>query len=283
MQESHGEPVNTTVLPPTDNGEHRRGALLDTSTLTGAGPSRNPYFHSGWAVSIHEGTGEASIRFHSPARNLPSGIRGEGSEHSDREADARARRNVRRYCVVNGLDRLVTLTYAPEHLPEDWDGVWADIDSLRRNLRSFLKGRSIPILATIERGEKGGRLHVHLAIGQYIPAPDLERCWGKGFIDIRKVRVMGEGKRARCRAAAHYVSKYVTKADSHKDGRSFNGRRYSTTKGFQYVTRSTLVGSFDDAWHFLLGEALGPVEWTWWSGDDEEWRGPPVLAVRFGD
>lgn len=188
---------------------------------------------------------------------------------------------MRRYCVSNRLDRLGTLTYAPEHLPESWVDCWEDIEDLRRKLYAEL-GERLPLVFTIERGD-GGRLHVHFAFGRYLPEDLVRRLWGRGFVSLRKLNVQGTGKRERCRRAAAYVSKYVTKSDNSEAGRDFNGRRYSTSHGFGCVRRSTAVGSFAEGIALAHEWVGGAVVWSWSSADDPDWLGPPVTCMHFGD
>lgn len=233
-------------------------------------------------MSESVGAGEAAVWWRPPPVDRDRGQRGKGEVRAAVEADRRARRQVRRYCVRNGLDRLGTLTYAPEHLPESWGDVWADVERFRRGLYAEVGG-PVPLVVTIERGEQSGRLHVHFAFGQYLDAGMVRRVWGKGLVDLRRIDVKGEGKRARCRRAAAYVAKYVTKGDSAEDGRQFDGRRYSTTHGFGCVRRSTAVPSYEHGLRQAMDWCGGGIEWRWCSNEDPDWCGPPVTVLHFGD
>lgn len=218
-----------------------------------------------------------------PPANPDRGVRGEGSTRAGSEAERRARRQVRRYCVRNGLDRLMTLSYAPEHLPESWQDCWADIEDFRRKLYAHLGG-PVPLVATIERGSLHDRLHVHIAFGRYLDADAVAGLWGRGFVDLRRISVAGVGKRERCRTAAAYVAKYVTKgSELDANGREFNGRRYSTSHGFAATRRSQAVSSFLDGLELAHQWVGGSVVWSWSSSDDPDWLGPPVTCLHFGD
>lgn len=270
-------PIRSSGSTKADSSD----ALLDNSTLIVSG-EKTLYAHGSWAVSESVGAGEAAVWWRSRTTDRDRGQRGEGTERSSAEADRRARRQVRRYCVRNGLDRLGTLTYAPEHLPEQWQDVWADVERFRRGIYAEVGG-PIPLVVTIERGEQSGRLHVHFAFGQFLDAGMVRRVWGKGFVDLRRLEAKGEGKRARCRRAAAYVAKYVTKGDSAEAGRQFDGRRYSTTHGFGCVRRSESVESYAKGLRQAMDWCGGEVDWSWSSSEDPDWPGTPVTVLHFGD
>lgn len=278
-------PHGPSVEPPTDESGDRPGALLDQATHTGADRAPSLQSQGSWVAVEHLGTGEGAVYWRRPGgvKETPGGRteRGSGGERAKVEADRRARIKVRRYCVRNGLDILITLTFDNEHLPTSRAGAWPPIETFRRRLVGLV-GETFPMLAVIERGAKNGRLHVHLAVGRFIPREQIEAAWGCGFIDVRKIRVAGEGKRSRCRMAAHYLAKYVAKDD--QDDREFNDKRYSVAKGFGVVSRSQRVGdkfaglALLDAWCGGAG-----VVFMWDSSVDPDWLGPPCVAVHFGD
>lgn len=190
---------------------------------------------------------------------------------------------MRRFCVRNKCDRLGTLTYAPEHLPDDVDGVWRDVERFRKRLRKLL-GQEVPMAAVIERGSKNGRLHVHLAIGSYVAKEAMAEAWGRGFVEVRKLKVAGHGGRERCRRAAAYISKYLAKeAGTAESDRGFNRRRYSVSKGFTLVPRSFAVQSRGEGLALAQELETGEVVWWWSSADDPDWCGPPVTVMHFGD
>lgn len=169
-------------------------------------------------------------------------------------------------------------------MPDSRQGVWEHTERFRREL-ARLMGRRVPIIMCIERGSQRGRLHVQFAAGEYIPHQLLRRAWKVGHVSIeRKFPPAWKhlGKRERCRRAAGYVAKYIGK-EMDTDERQFNGRRYSTTVGFAGTRRSFAIGSVGagvQAAHELCG---GPLVEVWSSDTIEDWCGPPVVVVRFGD
>ena len=263
-----------------------KAPLLDHPTLTG---SEGPYtgLPRGWHVTEYQEAGEISFLWraggevsrHSKKPGVPespvaldeAGRR----ERSAAESARRARSKLRRYCVGNGLDHLWTLTYAPEFLPDDEDGVWSDIERFRKRLHEGL-GRLIPVAAVIERGTEGGRLHVHLLVPGRIPIEVMRKAWGRGFVQVEAPPVRrGMSKRERLRVTARYLTKYVGK--EFDEGRP-NRKRYSVTTGFQPVRRWTFGG------HDLLPaieQALNGRRIVHWWQSDDDWPGPPVVCVRL--
>lgn len=208
---------------------------------------------------------------------MPTGKRGEAVDpaRAEEEADRRARTALRRYCVANWCSRLVTLTYNDQHLPEDRAGVWPHVEDFRRRLRK-LTGKDVPLAAVIERGEKSDRLHVHLALGEFVPERVLASAWRhRGWVDVRMIRTKGESKRERCRRAAGYLAAYLKK-DWDAEERGFNRRRYSTTKGYRPVSRSTRALDYRVAVAWALAQVPGEIAYEW-SSDREDL--PPMWVA----
>lgn len=182
--------------------------------------------------------------------------------------------------MANGLDRLLSLTFNDDHLPDDRAGVWVCVEDFRRRMHDHY-GERIPMVVTIERGKENNRLHVHIAYGRFLDANVIAALWGRGFVDLRKIKVSGEGKRAGCRRAAQYVAKYVTKDDL--DDRELNQRRYSVTVGFKPRRSSQRVESFLAGLDLAAVTCGGEVEFRWDSSEDPDWCGPPVHVVAYGD
>jgi len=273
--------VPNEYLEPPAYVDSRTGevSLLDNATQT-VNQRGLALFRGFWALSTHDGCGEGSVFWRNPPAVPDRGIRGAGGARAALEADRRARAEVRRYCTKNGLDRLLTLTYRPDDLPDDLGGVWKDIERFRRRL--FAITGKIPLVCVVEQGEQSGRLHVHVAVGQYLDRAMVAEAWSRGFIDIRKIKAGGSGKRERCRRAAGYISKYVTK-DGGTELREFNGHRYSTTNGFKNARRSFEVASLAEGTAQLLRIHGGEIEFMWSSAMAEDWMGPPVISFRFSD
>lgn len=209
---------------------------------------------------------------------VPAG-RASDPQRASAEAARRARGKVRRYCAANGLSRLGTLTYAGE-------GVFDPVEVRRhvavffRDLRSALGGRRLPYLWVPEWHKTHG-LHLHFGLGQYVDYRLIRATWGRGIIHIKRLSNLpvGSGELAASRAAAGYLSKYVTKSfDDTEHPRILGRHRYDVAQGFQpQATRFRGVSSGQ-----VLGQAVevmgGRQPAISWSSDGVEgWRAPPAV------
>lgn len=271
-----------------------QGPRLDIATLT---------------VSVYPTSGEVSMSHHrfawSEARRAQHALTRaarKGSPALDPEASlrsslARSRRKIRRWCSEYSVSRLATLTFADE--PSLDDG-WAAIEGFRRRLRAA--GIAEPLVVP-EYGSKGGRLHFHLAMPQYVAKADLARLWGHGFVDIRKVRPKGRrhavGGREGARIIAGYISAYVSKWDSegypeparaepedsgqpaqgHAKRVGMNRRRYSVPIGTSPRPVTFVSFGIYEAWQQAERMIGSPIRQVWSSAQTEDWRGPPTMLA----
>jgi hypothetical protein len=208
-----------------------------------------------------------------------------------RQAGSRARVAVRRYCVQNQLDRLVTLTYADRQL--DPLEVVEDCERFFRRLRRFMglaPGESFPYVAVRELHPGGHGYHVHIAVGRFIPQPLLERAWGHGFADIRKIRVRSGvpgcpplGKRERARRVAGYLQKYLGKTFEGEAGMDVPSgcHRYQSARGFQARRVQCLRVGLWAAWAAAAAEFGGELPAVVFSSDEygDRWPGPPMRVA----
>ena len=262
-----------SIREPVDNGEDGGSvSLLDTAT------------HSvdRWRVTEWDGCGEWSISAALPLsttdseRPLPG--HGVDPERARIESLRRTRASVRRYCSANRLDRMGTLTFEVE---PDLDGGWEAVEGFRRALAAEL-GELVPLVVVPEYGTLNGRLHFHVAFGRYLPVVMLRRCWPHGFVDVRRIKARGRGRRlggrALCRLVASYIAGYVTKGDR----TPFSRKRYSTTRGCAPVSRSVMRSDLAAAFATVRARAGGAALTVWSSSSVEEWAGPPVYVIRDG-
>ncbi len=202
-----------------------------------------------------------------------------------RRAGLRAKAKVRRYAKANGLTRLWTLTFAPEHLPADRAGAMAAGAAFVRRLRKEL-GRTFPYVVVVERGSKGTRrLHVHLAAGFYIPIGQLRATWGQGYVYAQHLGDRGEAEGKVAGRVASYVAKYVEKSfeEVSSAGRRRGDHRYEVGQGFQPVAvvvedQGDEVDALASA-IALVGE--GMPSYVWSSEVMEKWPGPPIRVLRW--
>jgi len=210
---------------------------------------------------------------------------------SRREAARRRRTKLRRWCVAHKVDRLLTFTYAPEHLPASLDDGWKDIERLRRGMSDAGLGA---MAVVPENGDKSGRFHFHGTYSGFIDLELLGRLWGKGFVHVRRMRsVRGETARGRSRRVAAYVAGYLapegatpdrTESDGGAPGAragGFGRRAYSVPKGSVPVRTVARCKGIAAAWRHAessVGQG-GRVFRAWCSDDCEDWRGPPTLLL----
>lgn len=214
------------------------------------------------------------------------------------ESARRARRELRRWCIANGVDRLGTLTFRcrrcdrPEGCVcaegpdrprvEDLDWVLDQVAKFRRRMRDAAGGRDVALVVVVEEHEDG-HLHVHFGFNRKLDRHLVRRCWGLGFVDLRRLKSKhGErlGRREQGRRVAMYLAKYVTKQGGQGAGR----KRYSTTRGMTVrVTRSRFM-SRQEALVWLELQMGGDLpDHIWESSMVEGWDGPPVMLLFYGD
>lgn len=239
---------------------------------------------AGWFLSLYPSAGEAGGSFVSSLRRGGTGIRGAAvdPDRSRAEAARRAGVKVRRYCAANGLDRMGTLTYAGAGC-HDPRVVRADVADFFRRLRTGLGGDPFPYLWVPEWHPGGHGLHLHYAMGQFVPRSTLVDAWGRGFVHIKRFTNLPSGGGAsgsltRSRAAARYLSKYVSKSFDVAPGRERPAglHRYEVAEGFQPRGLRLSGRSPDEVLAKASAVMGGQPSSLWWSGDSPSWEGPPA-------
>lgn len=172
---------------------------------------------------------------------------------------------------------MVTLTYAEAA---------SDVAQVRRDLADFVRALRVTYppfrqfgayLAVIEAGSKHGRLHVHVAIGQYVPRSAIDAAWGHGFVSVKRFTgAFG----AQAATVAGYLAKYVGKVVPVGGVVTPGHHRYYCSQGHQPQWDRVLVltrDEFESAVAEVLGEGLD----VWRSPPPGElWRGPPAVSIR---
>lgn len=223
----------------------------------------------------------------------PPAGEGEDPERAAREAARRAATTLRRYATSNSCDRLWSLTYSDEFVPPSLGDVWDRHAATFRERIYALVGERFPMVLVPERGSINERPHLHMLTNRYLSKRLVEQAWGMGWVDGRRITAWrdvdsGEvvnlkplGRRARCRAAASYLSGYVKKGfiEHHE----FARHRYSTTRGFACATRSEMFARKNAAWAWCSLSMQGVLVESWSSDDLEQWNGPPVWLGYWDD
>jgi hypothetical protein len=233
---------------------------------------------AGWRFVLYPEAAEGGGAFHSAAEPR----HGVSAEAWDSRSDAarRAKGKVRRYCAANRLNRLGTLTYAgtgcydPAELRDD-------LADFFRKLRAEV-GKPFPYLWVPEWHPKGHGLHVHFAVGRWIPYGDIKRAWGRGRSDIKLLGDLpvGSGTLGEARLAARYLAKYVGK-DLAAGGQPSGLHRYEVAQGFQprgVPIDGLSAGEVLD-WAEVFMDA--PPEQVWRSDDVKDWAGPPAVWAEW--
>lgn len=184
---------------------------------------------------------------------------------------------VRRYCAANGLDRLGTLTYAGAGC-HDARQVRADVAGFFRRLRTVTGGDPFPYLWVPEWHPKGHGLHLHYAMGRYVPRGQIDAAWGHGWVHIKRLSDLPVGaSRLRAgRSAARYLSKYVTKdfaGGAHVPGL----HRYEVAEGFQPARLRFSGRSAAEVVDQAVTVMGARPAAAWSSRDSAHWEGPPAV------
>jgi hypothetical protein len=196
------------------------------------------------------------------------------------EAARRARGKVRRYCAVNRLNRLGTLTYAGEGC-HDPLVIRADLAEFFRKLRASLGGDPFPYVWVPEWHKTDHGLHAHFALGRYVQRQVIEEAWGRGFVHIKLLGDLpvGSGPLEEARKAAGYLSKYVGKAF---DERRLPARhRYEVAQHFQPEGVRIFAASLGRAVARAADLMGKPPSRVWHSRELEEWSGPPSIHLKW--
>ena len=203
------------------------------------------------------------------------GIKGHAAnpERSAEEAARRAKGRIRRYCSTHRLNRLGTLTFAGAGC-HDQRQLRTYVAEFFRQLRIGLGDKPFPYVWVPEWHTTDHGLHVHFAVGQYIPRSLIESAWPHGFVHIKLLGDLpvGTGPLGESRKAAGYLSKYVAK--SFLDTKRIDGlHRYDIAQGFTpQVERIT--GTSPYALIALASDRFGAwPTYEWSPADEPNWRG----------
>jgi hypothetical protein len=238
---------------------------------------------AGWRLNVYESAGEASGTFRYARRSNTVPVRpgqGQNPERARAEAARRARSKLRRYCASNLLNRFGTLTYAgdgvhdPLVLREHVAAFW-------RQLRTGLGGDPFPYAWVPEWHPGGHGLHVHFAVGGFVPRGQVDGAWGRGFIKIKLIGDLpvGSTERESARVAARYMAKYASKDFGERAAPGLH--RYEIAQGFQPKAVQVGATSRDGALQQASELMGGQPDQLWDSGQNDDWQGPPAVWASW--
>jgi hypothetical protein len=158
--------------------------------------------------------------------------------------------------------------------------VRADVAGFFRWLRAELGG-PLPYAWAPEWHPGGHGLHVHFAVGRYVPRRLVEEAWGRGFIKIKLIGGLpvGSGARAEARVAGGYLAKYVSKDFGGPRVRGLH--RYEVAQGFQPQPVAVYGVSAEDVIERASRLMKAVPERAWFSSDTEGWHGPPACWAQW--
>jgi len=147
-----------------------------------------------------------------------------------------------------------TLTYSPEHLPTDGNGVAQLVPRhaslfLKRLRRKLGPERPVRYYLVGEYGDETWRPHYHLALYGVatIEAPLIESCWGMGMVYVGELTT----------ESAQYIAGYVTKKMTSKDDGRLGGRhpefaRMSLNPGIGALAVPAVADALNDTYGAAL-------------------------------
>src|SRR5665647_147052 len=192
---------------------------------------------AGWVLSLYPRAAEGGgcfVSSYRPQRSYVARGSARDPERAAQEAGRRARAKLRRYCAANRLNRLGTLTYSGAgcHDPHQAREHMRDFF---RDLRTDLGGEPLAYVWVPEWHKTGHGLHVHFAVGRYVPRSVINAAWGRGFVHIKLLGhvPVGAGALGEARQAAGYLSKYVSKTFTDPTARVLGLHRYGLAQKFQ--------------------------------------------------
>jgi len=254
--------------------------------------------HLAWTLSLYPDAGEAGGCLVPPTRTprpfVPAGAAAD-RDRAAQEAGRRARGKLRRYCAANNLNRLGTLTYAPvDEASRTYvngvavrcaDPVQArhDVGEFFRRLREATGHCRLPYAWVPELHKDRVNLHVHFAVGRYIPRSVISEAWGRGHVHIKLLSGLpvGSGPREEARRAAGYLSKYVAKTFEDPTTRVLGLHRYDVAQGFHPQTVTIRARTVDEVLDRACDAMHGEPERFWWSGDVPDWDRPPAVWAQW--
>lgn len=194
-------------------------------------------------------------------------------ERSRRNSVQRACSRVRVLAKANGLCRLMTLTFAEaEH---DREAVLGFLAIFGRKLQAVQP--RVRFLYVLEHHPGGHGYHVHLGFSKFVPKEVVAKAWGRGFVDLRRIKSKKSGFKQTAGDVSRYLTKYLTKCayDTPKGKRRFSGSHNLVDDVFE-ATFETFAEA--DSWVRSVQRVLWEMHIS--PETVEGWRGPPCWLYR---
>lgn len=110
-------------------------------------------------------------------------------------------------------DYKLELTYSPENLPENVERAKKDLKNFLARIGRARKKQGLPkmkYIYSMEVGEKTKRIHFHLVMTGGMKPKEIQRIWGKGYVDKVKPLMFDE---TGLQGIARYMCKQKVAAD----------------------------------------------------------------------
>ena len=156
-----------------------------------------------------------------------------------------------------------------------------DVALFFRGLREGI-GSALPYLWVSQWHPGGHGLHVHFAVGRFVPRGLIERAWGRGFVHIKLLDGLpvGSGPLEEARRAAGYLARYVGR-ELDDERRAAGLHRYEVAQGFQPERVEVYGRSAEDVIERASTLMGSPPVLVWLSSSVEGWHGPPACWAQW--
>lgn len=162
----------------------------------------------------------------------------------------------------------VTLTYSPEHMPEDGSVSVREVQLFMKRLRKAIEPRKVRFFAVGEYGDSLARPHYHLLLFGWEPGDQkqwrtsakgyrtfrselLETIWGKGHVELGRVTAQSAG----------YCARYSVKKI----------RGPLAQDHYRYVNPET-GEVYDRRPEFALMSRKPGIGYEWWERYRDDWK-----------
>lgn len=104
----------------------------------------------------------------------------------------------------------ITLTYADEYLPKDYEKAIRDADNYIRRVKRLRQKRGLEAIRFV-RVPGGGRYHFHIVMSGGIDRDELEQMWGYGYANSKRLKF----SRGSIGGLAHYDASQLDEGDAY--------------------------------------------------------------------
>lgn len=136
------------------------------------------------------------------------------------------------HCNFTERDIFLTLTYRDDEMPSSADAAKRALQNFFRRIAARCKKRGLPApkyLYVTERGEKSGRIHHHVFLSCDLSRDEIERIWGKGYANSRRLEF--------CETGVAGLVKYTLKSGVHHADEESEKVGYRTYSGSKNLTK----------------------------------------------